>query len=735
MIGCVLVLWLALQEVRTETWPSGARRAEFEVVRDEQGAEVLHGPYRGFHEDGSKAAAGNYADGLRSGPWETFFPDGTPESKGSYVRGAMSGRWSFWRTDGTKDLAESGLYELVVYRSKEDGRHYRGHFVDNLRQGPWTSYWPDKRVQLEGHFTGGERDGRWLFTHPDGTPSALLFTGEYAAGAWAGALELPEPPPFDDALFPPVEPAPGGWPAKRAELRAGLERALLQRKVAPELSAELARGGTAAIPVVLELLRTLDLESAQGRAGLGLLEEDVLRPLCAGHALSRHGRAGPPDAPAARELVRAWSSLWSLTRSDRVFWEQQVPGPSRAGSGLRDVLQDPPIFELDPRHAPAPDAAPTGEGETRIAPDSVYRLRSGKAKEGILRLAAPGTKESVARALAWLVRHQTPEGLWSNADFAAQCRRRGEESCAGPGHETYDLGVSALALLALMGDGHTPLAGEQREAVVRGLDALVRAQTSEGLIGNREVHDFLYGHALATAALCEGFGLGADALRAPAERAVAFLLLGRHPEFGWRYDVPATEPGDTSMTGWAVHALLAASHAGLSVDPAAFAGALAWIESMTSTQTARVGYSARGELSARNSRNDSFPHDIGEPLTGIGLWCRIQLGQRPATSPVLAEHAKLIASHPPAIDEWGGESYHWFHGTAALHEFGGPLWDAWELELRKTVILKQAKRGDLEGSWDPSGPWGYALGRVGTTALLALTLECPYRYPRVLGEK
>jgi MORN repeat protein len=734
MLIPILCLVLALQEPRTESWPDGAKKAEYEVVRDAQGKELLHGPYRSFHENGAKAAAGNYADGLRSGPWETFFEDGKPESKGSYVRGAMSGRWSFWGADGAKDLAASGMYELVVYRSKEDGRHYRGYLVDNLRQGVWTSYWPDKKVQLEGSFTAGKRTGRWLFTHPDGVPSSLLLSGNHADGAWAGGLELPEPPPFDTALFPELEPAASGWPVRRAELRAELDKAVAQRKIAPELTAELVATGVPAIPVVLELLRTLDPESERGRAALGLLEDQALRPLCAGHALSPHGPSGPPDAPAARELVRAWLSLWLLTRTDLDFWSKDVPGPSRPGAALRDVLQDPPILERDKHHVPEP--APAAEGTPAIGPDSVYRLRFGRARESALRAAAPGTADSVTRALAWLARHQAPDGHWSNADFEAECRRRGEESCGQPGNVNYDVGVGALALLALMGDGNASGMGTHSERVVRGLDWLVRTQTAEGLIGTRETHDFLYGHALATTALCEGFGLGAEALRAPAERAVAFLQLARHPEFAWRYDVPATEHGDTSVTGWAVHALLAASHAGLSIDPAAFAGTLAFLDDMSDAQTGRVGYLGRGELSARNHLNEMFPNDLGEPLTGIGLWCRIQLGQRPATTPLLSEHAKLIASKPPHIDkQWGADQYHLYHGTAALWELGGPLWDAWQAELRKAVVLTQAKRADLDGSWDPIGPWGYALGRVGSTALMALTLETPYRYPRVLATK
>lgn len=741
---------------RTETWPSGARKAEYEVARDELGEEQKHGAYRSFfesgalesagafargketgpwllhHENGAKAAAGSYADGLRSGPWETFFPDGAPESKGSYVRGAMDGRWSFWRADGTKDLAASGIYRLEVTRT--DGRHTRGYFVDNVRQGAWTSYWPDRSVQLVGRYEAGKRTGEWVFTHPDGVPSALLVTGRHADGAWVDRLELPEPPPFDSSRFPALEPAPGGWPAEHAQLDGALRSALRVRALAPELVTQLDAVGVRALPVALELVRALDPERPEDRAALGFLEDNVLRRLCSGHALSRFGHAGPPDAASARELARAWLSLWLATRTDVAFWQTDVPAPSRPGGGLRDLLQDPPLFERSERPAPAEPARPEPEAVEGAA-RAEYRQRFGRAREEALRLAPTGTKECIARALRWLAAHQREDGGWSNAGFAAECGKLGKEPCSGPGQATYDVGATGLVLLCFLGDGHTPSAGAHREVVARGLQWLVRQQSSEGVIGSRDEHDFLYGHALGCAALCEGVGLGAEELREPAVRAVAFLESARHPEGAWRYEVPATELGDTSVTGWAVHALVAASHAGLAVDPAALEGAAKWMERVSDPLTGRVGYTQRFEPSARTPVNAAFPREMGEAMTAVGLLVRLQLGQEPDSSPMLLAHAKLIARTPPVIDkQFGGDQYYWYYATCALHELGAPYWNAWEVELKKSVIQQQMRHGDAEGSWDPSGPWGYATGRIGATALMTLALECFYRYPRLLGD-
>lgn len=762
----VLVGCLALQaggvERRTESWPDGAKKAEYELARDTRGELEKHGAFRSFHPDGTpesegtfehgketgpwvffhpngtKAAAGRYADALRSGPWETFFQDGRPESKGAYVRGAMDGRWTFWRADGSKDLVASGLYQLEVYKSKEDGRTYRGYFVDRLRQGTWTSSWPDRSVQLEGRFEQGRREGPWVFTHPDGTPSSLLLSGRYEQGVWVDKLELPEPPPFDAARFPELEPSPRGWPSQRAHLDAALRASVQVRALGHELGATLTSVGVPAVPVVLGLVRELDPEQAEDRAVLGFLEDQVLRRLCAGHVLSRHGAAGPPDAPAARELVRAWLSLWAATRSDLLFWEMDVPGPSApGGTGLRDLLQDPPLLERDARYAP--EARTTASGEGGPAEGSglraEYRLRFGKAKEEALRFAPSGTKETLARALRWLAAHQRNDGGWSAETFAAECGKLGKETCDGAGKPIYDVGVSALALLCFLGDGNTPSMGAYRESVARGLDWLVQHQSDEGLIGTREVNDFMYGHALACAALCESVGLGAEALREPAMGALAFLQRARHPQGGWRYAVPPTELGDTSVTGWAVNALVAATRAGLPLEGDVLAGALKFIDYETNPLTGRVGYLENTDLSARTTENEQFPREMSEPMTAVGLLCRLQLGQTPASAPILLAHAKLLIAKPPVLDkDFGGDQYYWYYATYALHELGAPYWDAWEPDLRKTIVLGQEKRGDAEGSWAPSGPWGPSMGRVGATALMTLALESFFRYPPMLRD-
>ncbi len=757
-----LALLVLPQERRTETWPDGSKKAEYEVAPDGQGGEIRQGSFRSyhangqlesegrfeedrelgawtfFHPNGQKAAQGAFADGLRTGPWETFFASGKPESKGSYKRGARDGRWTCWNEDGSKNPADSGIYKLEVYRKEQ--RHYRGYRVDNRRQGTWTAYWPDGKKQFEGRFQDGEREGEWIFYHPDGTPSSLLLSGRYSRGKWMAALSF-QAPLLDAALLPAIEPSPRGWPEDRTSLEETLKNLLAVRLANEGAVERFVKAGARSIPIVLLELARCDPETEEGRGRLGFLEEHVLRAIACGHALgprgpgAQGGPGGPPDAAAARELVRAWLSLWALTRLDLLFWELQLPSAPPGGDLGRDLLQDPPILERDARYEPLSSSNPEPSAPSAAGPRG-YETRFGKARQELLRQAPAGTEKALEAALRWLVAHQSPDGRWDADAFAANCGKIGPGTCEGPGNPAHDLGASALALLALLGDGNTPSRGEHAAAVVLGLDWLVKQQQPNGLVGETSSHDFLYDHAIATAVLCEATGLGAQTLREPAEKAVALIHRARNVGMAWRYDLPPGGDNDTSLTGWMVSALVAARRAGLTIDPAALDGAQAWIDHATDPNTGRVGYDSPGSLSSRTPANESFPRENGEAMTATGLLCRILLGQEPRAFPILRQHAELLQRHLPSWDpEYGCDVYYWYYGTYALHEMGKPYWPAWEAALKEAVLDSQRENGDRKGSWDAVGPWGYVCGRVGNTALLALTLECYHRHPRLLASQ
>ncbi|MHC4894612.1 MAG: prenyltransferase/squalene oxidase repeat-containing protein, partial [Planctomycetota bacterium] len=63
-------------------------------------------------------------------------------------------------------------------------------------------------------------------------------------------------------------------------------------------------------------------------------------------------------------------------------------------------------------------------------------------------------------------------------------------------------------------------------------------------------------------------------------------------------------------------------------------------------------------------------------------------------------------------------------------------WRAWSRGFLDMLVDNQRTApACYAGSWDPSGPWGTAGGRVYSTALLTLCLEVTYRYEQVFEEE
>jgi hypothetical protein len=293
--------------------------------------------------------------------------------------------------------------------------------------------------------------------------------------------------------------------------------------------------------------------------------------------------------------------------------------------------------------------------------------------------------------------------------------------------------MTALAALALMGDGHTTYTGEHREAVGRALRWLVQQQDRKtGIVGERMGHFWIYGHAIATIALAEALVFSDDpALRAAAERAVEVVHRARNPYGAWRYDLPPIGENDTSITGWMVVALISAEHAGLTIDPAAIEGGLLWIDQVTDRETGRCGYDVPGSVSARIANvNSDYPPERGEAMTGVALLLRLLAGQSPGDE-VLVQHARLVLERPPKWEPElrGCDMYYWYYGSLALFQMPEKeYWRPWWTAMTETALESQRVDGHADGSWDPVGPWGYAGGRIYSTAIMALCLETPRRY-------
>ena len=87
-----------------------------------------------------------------------------------------------------------------------------------------------------------------------------------------------------------------------------------------------------------------------------------------------------------------------------------------------------------------------------------------------------------------------------------------------------DTGITALALLAFLGAGHSHVQGEYQDTVRRGLDFLLRSQAADGsLFGDATLYAQMYCHSMATFALAEAQAMTGDRRLEPAvTKAVNF---------------------------------------------------------------------------------------------------------------------------------------------------------------------------------------------------------------------
>jgi len=381
---------------------------------------------------------------------------------------------------------------------------------------------------------------------------------------------------------------------------------------------------------------------------------------------------------------------------------EQKPKNNQEREVLRKAQQDARELRLDVLNDP--NLPPLSRVKKRLnssnrqqrmlaARDPRVRRELIRHEGGTLR-----TEAAVARALRWIAAQQKPEG-----HFPLDGGMRSDSAGTG------------LALLAFLGAGQTHHVGMYKNQVSKGLRWLVDHQEENGdLRANSAGNSGMYAHALATIVLCEAFqATGDEALRAPAQRAVNFIVEAQHKEGGWRYK--PREPGDLSVVGWQLMALMSAEAAFLHVPEETFEMADEFVDSV---QTDKLG----GRYGYRP--NERQPRVA---MTAEGLLCRMYLGWKQNEPGLKSGVDWLIDEHLPSKKDTN--MYYWYYGTQVMHHWGGKPWEAWNNEIRDILVDTQLSHGKDSGSWDPNkSPHGRQGGRLYFTALAACTLEVYYRH-------
>lgn len=341
----------------------------------------------------------------------------------------------------------------------------------------------------------------------------------------------------------------------------------------------------------------------------------------------------------------------------------------------------------------------------------------------------PPKSPLVKDGLRWLASAQDARGGWP--------ARLGDA-----GNSAYDVGVTALAVLAFLGAGYTPDGPEPYGGVVsRGIRRLLETQDEDGRFGGGGTDNTIYNHAYGALAILEAYAMtGSKALREPARRAIAFVLKARNPYFVWRYGV---KPGDndTSVTGAMAVALdtaravtraarAAGLHGPFPPDEEAWEGVRLWIDKMTEPTFGRVGYQLRGgDASRLEGTGDRFPSDYSVCPTAIGILLRLRSGEDPKSAPIRLGQ-DLVSRLPPTWERMSAiDVYSWYFGSQAMFLIGGSAWTNWQKAL-VAALSKGTTRADSGTYWPAADAWGSAGGPVYTTAMALLCLETEGRCHR-----
>jgi len=286
--------------------------------------------------------------------------------------------------------------------------------------------------------------------------------------------------------------------------------------------------------------------------------------------------------------------------------------------------------------------------------------RTGTGKDTLLKKygGTQASEEAVALALKWIVKHQLPDGGWDLDHTRGPGKFR---DSTHPGNRNARNGATALAILPLLGAGHTHIEGEYKKEVLAGLNYLMKNGKRSGR-GRSYLENGgnMYSHGLVSIVFCEAFAMTKDPQLAPfAQETIYYIEEAQDPiGGGWRYR--PREPGDTSAVGWQVMALKSAKISGLNIKSRTFKRTEKFLDSVSTSGGAFYGYATPPRAGAR-------PADA---RTAVGLLCRMYMGWD-KNNPGMVDGSEAIAAKGPDIRISGTNMYFNYYATQMIKHIGG----------------------------------------------------------------
>jgi hypothetical protein len=311
----------------------------------------------------------------------------------------------------------------------------------------------------------------------------------------------------------------------------------------------------------------------------------------------------------------------------------------------------------------------------------------GRGTEGVDFVEiTPQSRAAVERGLTYLARQQQDDGSFGTERYGRH------------------VGITAIACMAFMADGHLPDRGEYGQVVADGLDFILDHASESGLIAADTSHGPMYGHGFATLFLGEVYGqTGDERTREALRKAVRLIVDTQNHEGGWRYH-PQPYDADISVTITQIMALRSARNAGLSVPEATINNAVSYVRQCQNPADGGFRYML-------SSGGSAYPRSAAgvASLQYAGVY----------EDDAVTDGLNYLMRASRAGGSNGGGHYHYGQYYAAQATFlaGGEYWAQWFPLAREELLRRQ----------NANGGWSSSHGEAYGTGMSLLVLQVPNR--------
>ena len=421
------------------------------------------------------------------------------------------------------------------------------------------------------------------------------------------------------------------------------------------------------------------------------------------------------DTSARRETAGTTATVTTESRETRVATAAESHHTTPKVNAQEGVALGPDLLHAAPAKEPADahdrhEAQPVA-GREAINASQGLDSRAQRRSEAYRYGATYESESAVDLALKWLAAHQMPDGGWCfNHQLAPYCNGQ----CRNPGQLVEArVAATALGVLPFLGAGQTYQVGRYQQTVRSGLLFLMRQmqiQPAGGSLCDRPGR--MYGHGLATIALCEAYGMtsgpnalgqqvsdspGAEPRRAKEPGAFklrvrpCFPAWLKPPNTRWcsspRQRTRREEAGAT-IPAWPA---IRRSSAGRSWPCAVGA----WRTSTSICDVLRVPGIFSTRCKARVAPTMAIRALIGPPWPPrLSACCAACIWAGNTTTRPWSKACRRRARGPSS-----GNMYYNYYATQVLHHFGGERWNIWNVQMRDMLVATQAKTGHETGSW------------------------------------